>query len=277
MRSSFSTILLLVSALTAAAQHGGGRFPVSGASGISSPFHQNAAFPRQNAAFPPRSGATFQGSGMGARLPRGPEWRAGACTLSGPCNSAPRFWRSGNFGAPYPLLILGWNGWPTIGWNGWPAFGEYGFNSAFGPDYAGGQELVPYAPPTYLQFPAPAPVVAPEPIRATTAPVSAQSPTAPVPAQSSTDDTSELRPHQTPSLPPDASDEHPPLIALKNRWAYTALKYWTTGKTFHFITTQGDHMQVPTTMVDRVYPTPKPTQGAMNKAVSPRESSMAGR
>jgi hypothetical protein len=62
--------------------------------------------------------------------------------------------------------------------------------------------------------------------------------------------------YRGPASPPGTSDEHPPLIALKNRWAYTALKYWVKGKTFYFITTQGDHMQVPVALVERIYPTP---------------------
>lgn len=80
---------------------------------------------------------------------------------------------------------------------------------------------------------------------------------APAPVERPEADTSGFRVIQEPAPPPPPStdDEHPPLIALKNRWAYTAVKYWVTGKTFHFITTQGDHMQVPTALVERVYPT----------------------
>ena len=48
--------------------------------------------------------------------------------------------------------------------------------------------------------------------------------------------------------------EHPTLIALKNGWAYTIVKSWTTGKTLHFITTQGDHEAVPIGQLDRMYP-----------------------
>jgi hypothetical protein len=48
------------------------------------------------------------------------------------------------------------------------------------------------------------------------------------------------------------------MIALKNRWAYTVIRYWVTAKIFHFITTQGDRMQVPVTQVDRIYPALRP-------------------
>jgi hypothetical protein len=51
-----------------------------------------------------------------------------------------------------------------------------------------------------------------------------------------------------------ANEYHPPLIALKNNWAYSASKYWTEGKTFHFVTTQGDHIRVPAGLVERIYP-----------------------
>jgi hypothetical protein len=85
--------------------------------------------------------------------------------------------------------------------------------------------------------------------------------------ESSTNEASELRVYKGPPSPPEISDVHPPLIALNNRWAYTALKFWVSGKTFHFITTQGDHMQVPTTMVDRIYPTPKQSQATDAKPV----------
>jgi hypothetical protein len=49
-------------------------------------------------------------------------------------------------------------------------------------------------------------------------------------------------------------DNHPPLISLKNHSAFTANRFWTKGKTFHFVTTQGDHIQVPLELVDHVYP-----------------------
>jgi hypothetical protein len=50
------------------------------------------------------------------------------------------------------------------------------------------------------------------------------------------------------------TSEHPTLLALKNGWAYTVLKSWITGKTLHFITTQGDHQAVPISQLDRMYP-----------------------
>jgi hypothetical protein len=69
--------------------------------------------------------------------------------------------------------------------------------------------------------------------------------------------------YHVPSAPTDTNDDHPPMIALKNRWAYSALKYWVKGKTFYFITTQGDHMQVPVAQVERVYPGSKPHRDSL--------------
>lgn len=52
-----------------------------------------------------------------------------------------------------------------------------------------------------------------------------------------------------------AVDEyHPPIVALKNHSAYSASNYWTEGRMFHFLTTQGDHFRVPVSLVERIYP-----------------------
>jgi hypothetical protein len=139
-------------------------------------------------------------------------------------------------------------------------FPEYGFNTAFDPGYPGGQEWPNYAQPVYVPVQAPPPVQAPQSL-------SAPAPAAPKGAESSTP-AAELRLYRTPAPPPDTNDDHPPLIALKNGWAYTVVKYWRVGKTFHFITTQADHMQVPTTMVERIYPPIHASQGTTTKAAS---------
>jgi hypothetical protein len=51
-----------------------------------------------------------------------------------------------------------------------------------------------------------------------------------------------------------ASKEHPRLITLANHSAYTIFTFWIEGQTFHFVTTMGDHIQVPLSMVERLYP-----------------------
>ena len=153
---------------------------------------------------------------------------------------AHRLWRSGSFSSP---LILNWNVRSPLD--------DFGFYNAPDPGYPVGR----YWPDYYAQssnMPAFPPV-----------PIEQQSPTRrETPsevAESSMADTSGMPVYRGPASPPDTSDEHPPLIALKNHWAYTVLKYWVKGNMFHFITTQGDLMQVSTNMLDRIYPTPTRT------------------
>jgi hypothetical protein len=74
------------------------------------------------------------------------------------------------------------------------------------------------------------------------------------PSARSTAGSSVLHMYQAPGPPPSDSDDHPALVALKNGWAYSILKYWVQGKSFHFITSRGDDMQVPVTQVERIYP-----------------------
>ena len=223
MYSSCPVILVLAFTLTASAQHRGGA---------------GGGPPNQPGRFPPRVGAPIGGNG-GQR----PSWQPGLPPNPCPflwqaCHNAPPFWRAGIFRAPYPRVVV---------WNGWPAFGGYGFQS-IDPGYP----VEPYLPDDYPQ-PFNAPVVPPAPIEA---PRAMGAEMAPEPPEKSEADTSEMPVYRGPESVRDISDDHPPLIALKNRWAYTALKYWVKGKTFHFITTQGDHMQVPLGLVQRIYPTP---------------------
>jgi hypothetical protein len=74
------------------------------------------------------------------------------------------------------------------------------------------------------------------------------------PRETSTSGASGFHFYQVPVPPSSDNDDHPPLIALKNGWAYSALRYWVKGKIFHFITSLGDSMQVPVTQVERIYP-----------------------
>ena len=73
------------------------------------------------------------------------------------------------------------------------------------------------------------------------------------PGAMATAGSSGLHMYQSPGPPPSDSDDHPALIALKNNWAYSVQRYWVQGKIFHFITSQGDRMQVPVTQVERIY------------------------
>ena len=231
MCSSCTAMLVLVFTLTASAQrHGGGM----GGGRVAGP-------PNQSGAFPPRAGAPAPfGGNRGIYL----SWQSGSdpipCPLlwQGWCHSAPPFWRAGVFRAPYPRVVV---------WNGWPALGGYGFNSVADSGYP----VEPYWPDEYAQS-FNVPVAPPIPIDA---PSAMSADMAPERVEKSASDNSALPVYQGPASQPDTSEDHPPLVALKNRWAYTVLKYWVQGKTFHFITTQGDHMQVPVALVERVYPT----------------------
>jgi hypothetical protein len=223
MCSSCPVILVLAFTLTASAQHGGGT---------------GGRPPNQPGTFPPRVGAPFGGNG-GKRPSWQPGLRPNPCPfLSQACHSAPPFWGAGLFRAPYPRVVV---------WNGWPAFGGYGFGS-IDPGYP----VEPYMPEDFPQaFNVPAaPPVPSEAPRAVADEMVSQ------PVEKPAADVSEMPVYRGPESVRDTSDGHPPLIALKNRWAYTALKYWVKGNTFHFITTQGDHMQVPVGLVQRIYPTP---------------------
>jgi hypothetical protein len=138
-----------------------------------------------------------------------------------------------------------------LNWTGLPPLNGYGFYNMPDPGYFT-PDLTDYYPQPAqpLQVP-PAPPEVPDPVDAGKVPDV---------AESSLTDTSGMPVYRGPVSPPPVSDEHPPLIALRNRWAYTVLKYWVKGKTFHFITTQGDHIQVPAALVERIYPTPDQTR-----------------
>jgi hypothetical protein len=155
----------------------------------------------------------------------------------GPWTSMPGWRRSELF--PNPLIL---------NWNGVPPFNGDGFYNMTDPSY--------FTPDMTDYYPQPA-----QPLQV---PPAAADPVdggeVPEVAESSLPDTSAMPVYRGPASPPPVSDEHPPLIALKNRWAYTVLKYWVKGKTFHFITTQGDHVQVPAALVERIYPTPDQTR-----------------
>jgi hypothetical protein len=145
--------------------------------------------------------------------------------------------RQGSFANP---LILNWNGWPPL--DGYGLYNTPDQNYPAGPDWPGYYPQPSY--PLPLMQP---PAQVPDPLAGAAEPEA---------LESSTPDTTGMPVYRGPASSPDTSDDHPPLIALKNRWAYTASKYWMKGKTFHFITTQGDHMQVQVALVERIYPTP---------------------
>jgi hypothetical protein len=65
---------------------------------------------------------------------------------------------------------------------------------------------------------------------------------------------STLHIRRNPVSKPFPQRAHPALIALKNGSAFTVTSYWVKGKRLHFITTQGNEIEVPFTTLDRLYP-----------------------
>jgi hypothetical protein len=61
----------------------------------------------------------------------------------------------------------------------------------------------------------------------------------------------------TVSREPALPSEYPALIAVKNGNLYSADRYWVKGRTFHFITTNGEHHQIPLAMLEHLYPARK--------------------
>lgn len=51
-----------------------------------------------------------------------------------------------------------------------------------------------------------------------------------------------------------SNEEYPAVIELGNGSVYTVRSYWVSAKTFHFITTQFDHFQVPLALLEHLYP-----------------------
>jgi hypothetical protein len=66
-------------------------------------------------------------------------------------------------------------------------------------------------------------------------------------------DASGVHVHQAPVRKPVPQRAYPALIALKNGAAFTVTTYWVKGNRLHFITTQGNHIEVPLTGLDRLY------------------------
>jgi hypothetical protein len=133
-------------------------------------------------------------------------------------------WSNGSFGGGYG------GGYPGFGGGGY--FGDSGF---YPPQYSNPPQVYPNSPqPANVTVivppqPMPAPIVLPK-----------EAPAAEVP--------------QAPPLPERiVPTEFPALISIRNGYVYSASTYWTKGKTFHFITTQGEHIQVPVSQLERLY------------------------
>jgi hypothetical protein len=188
--------------------------------------------------------------------------RLGA-TVSGSWNGLPAFWP--------PAMGQG----VFRGWNGTPPFGAPGLSPAFCPRWNTPPAFAPGdSPVTYPVFAGPsAPGYYPQPAPNVTVVLPPQYGTEPAPPvminepssgagrefapqgqDSASVERSGISVYQAPVREPVSEGEHPQLIVLKNGWVYTVTSYRVKGKAFNFVTTRGDHMQVPLSLLDRVYP-----------------------
>jgi hypothetical protein len=134
-------------------------------------------------------------------------------------------WNNGSFGGAFPLFVGG----GYYGGGGFNGGGGYYPPNANPPEPANVTVVLPPQRPAPLVVHPDAGMAAPPPEAASVAP------------------------------PPQSvvPTEFPALISLKDGWTYSATTYWTKGTTFHFITTQGEHIQVPVSRLARVYPAQK--------------------
>jgi hypothetical protein len=272
VRSS-SAVLLAVLCGLAYGQHRGGAVGVGGGShpGASPPVMNSFVNPslRPDLTFAQRLGATVSGSWAGV----------------------PSFW---GWAAPGQGPFPGWSGAPGFGgpgfsrrampfWNGAQSFGATGSYPLPYPVYGAGSYAPDYYPPQPFNVIMPplqdvaesTPSVSiREPrsgirtVRPSSEPVGTQETMGrgfgPDAEDTSSADRSTVHVYQAPGREPAPQVDHPPLIALKNGWAYTATRYWVKGNTLHFVTTLGRHIQVPLSLLDRLYEGEK-VQGAESK------------
>jgi hypothetical protein len=224
MRFSSAAILVLVLATAAAQRPGGVISPGGTRSGP--PFLSNGnPFTRSNGSFRPGFGSGFVGPWQ--RSQSWPGW-----------GSYPRQNRplGNSLFFAMPPLILPDPGFPP--------------DTPYYPQSPPGEDPAP-PPADVTQLPT---TVSPPLTNQDTHFNSTDSEPAREPCEMPTASSSDFHLYQSPGPPPSDNDDHPPLVALKNGWAYSVLRYWVQGKIVHFITSQGDHMQVPVTQVERIYP-----------------------
>jgi hypothetical protein len=170
-----------------------------------------------------------------------------AATVSGSWNGTPMFW-----GSPFTFPGFG-------GWNGGAGFAGQGFYGSSYPVYSG-DSYAPSYPPPYAPPPQPSNVTV----------VFPPQPTAPPPAITIAENEPDVRTSRLQTGPPPQDrfvrapvqepvvlDEYPAVVAINNGGVYSVTTYWEKGGVFHFITTQGNHMQVPSGMVERLFPRQK--------------------
>jgi hypothetical protein len=178
-------------------------------------------------------------------FPTFPERLAAVVSGSPPFGASP-FWGSSASFPWFPGQSIA----PVYGGSGF--YSDPGFAGGWNAPYSYPQQQQPNTtivlmPPTAVAPPAP---VIEEPSREQ---LSYRPPRMPVMAIQGPD----IGDGAAPVREPAPQENYPALVAIKNGGLYTATTYWSKGDTFHFITTQRQHMQVPLTQVERVYPPQK--------------------
>ena len=266
-----SGVLLAVLCTAAAGQHHGGMIPngtvIGGFHGVAPPLIGPSVNPylTWDLTFAQRLGAIVSGSSNGLPGFWGP---------LGPGLGPFRNWNGmSGFGG------RGFSPMPLPGWNSAPAFGGGGFMPVPYPVSVGGSsDYYPQQPSNVTIMLPPQPVTGPpptimnEPVSGIhTFPASSGS----VVVQETTDrefaldsrnnpspDSSGVHVYQAPGPKPVPQRAYPALIALKNGSAFTITTYWVKGNRLHFITTQGNQIEVPFTALDRLYPRQESDQPA---------------
>jgi hypothetical protein len=109
----------------------------------------------------------------------------------------------------------------------------------------------PFYPPVPLAQPAPnITVIAGPPAAPLPAPIAMA---VPAPADAPAADS---RPAAA-TREPVAPAAYPALVAVKDGNFYSVNRYWVKGRTLHFVTTNGESMEVPLSSVERLYPAEK--------------------
>jgi hypothetical protein len=246
---SLSGVLLAVLCTAAVGQHRGGMIPTGRVTGgfnrVASPLIGPRVNPYLNwdLTFAQRLGAIVSGSSNGLPGFWGP---------LGPGPGPFRDWSGmSGFGGP------GFSPTPLPGWNSAPAFGGAGFMPVPYPVFVGGSsDYYPQQPSNVTIMRPPQPVTGPPPPTIINEPVSGihtfPASSGPVVVQETTD--RELEREDSPVRTPFPQRAYPALISLKNGSAFTVTTYWVKGKRLHFITTQGNQIEVPFTALDRLYP-----------------------
>jgi hypothetical protein len=117
-----------------------------------------------------------------------------------------------------------------------------GYGNGFDSDISARQDVLPPPSPAAhvtIVFPPPASVTPPQPMPILSSPLATRAVESAAPVAAS------------PTRERTEPSEYPALIVVKQGNFYSATKYWWRGKLLHFITSNGDHHQVPRDRLER--------------------------